>query len=187
MTTDEIGLQWLQNVCIPAIKGRTTRKYCLLILDGHGSHLTPQSDEICSQNDIIPICMPPHSSHLLQPPDVGCFAPLKHAYGHLVENKARLGFNHIDKFDFLEAYPLAHAGTFKADTIKNSFAAAGLLPFNPDKVLEQLNIQLRTPTPPDSQSTNSAPKTPYNCKQLEKQMAIKTRPFYSGGSGPPAE
>ena len=98
---------------------------------------------------------------------------LKHAYGHLVENKARLGFNHIDKFDFLEAYPLAHAGTFKADTIKNSFAAAGLLPFNPDKVLEQLNIQLRTPTPPDSQSTNSAPKTPYNCKQLEKQMAIK--------------
>ena len=93
---------------------------------------------------------------------------LKHAYGHLVENKARLGFNHIDKFDFLEAYPLAHAGTFKADTIKNSFAAAGLLPFNPDKVLEQLNIQLRTPTPPDSQSTNSAPKTPYNCKQLEK-------------------
>ena len=112
---------------------------------------------------------------------------LKHAYGHLVENKARLGFNHIDKFDFLEAYPLAHAGTFKADTIKNSFAAAGLLPFNPDKVLEQLNIQLRTPTPPDSQSTNSAPETPYNCKQLEKQMAIKTRPFYSGGSGPPAE
>ena len=76
-TTDEIGLQWLQNVFIPAIKGRTTRKYCLLILDGHGSHLTPQSDEICSQNDIIPICMPPHSSHLLQPPDVGCFAPSK--------------------------------------------------------------------------------------------------------------
>ena len=24
--------------------------------------------------------MPPHSSHLLQPLDVGCFAPLKHAY-----------------------------------------------------------------------------------------------------------
>ena len=68
--------------------------------------------------------------------------------------------------------PLAYVGTFKADTIKNSFAAAGLLSFNLDKVLEQLNIQLRTPTPPGSQSTNSALKTPYNCKQLEKQASI---------------
>jgi hypothetical protein len=45
--------------------------YRLLILDGHSSHLTPQFDEICSQNNIIPICMPAHSSHLLQPLDIG--------------------------------------------------------------------------------------------------------------------
>ena len=170
-TTDEIGLRWLQNVFIPATNGRTAGKYRLLILDGHGSHLTPCFDEICSQNDIIPICMPPHSSHLLQPLDVGCFSPLKRAYGRLVENKARLGFNHIDKFDFLEAYPEARTEAFKADTIKNSFAAAGLIPFNPERVLGQLNIQLKTPTPPGSRSTNSAPKTPHNLKQLEKQAS----------------
>ena len=115
--------------------------------------------------------MPPHSSHLLQPLDVGCFSPLKRAYGRLVENKARLGFNHIDKFDFLEAYPEARTEAFKADTIKNSFAAAGLIPFNPERVLGQLNIQLKTPTPPGSRSTNSAPKTPHNLKQLEKQAS----------------
>ena len=170
-TTDEIGLRWLQKVFIPATNGCTSGRYRLLILDGHGSHLTPQFDEICSQNDIVPICMPPHSSHLLQPLDVGCFSPLKRAYGRLVENKARLGFNHIDKFDFLEAYPQARTGAFKADTIKNSFTAAGLIPFNPERVLGQLNIQLKTPTPPGSQSTNSAPKTPYNPKQLEKQAS----------------
>ncbi|KAJ8225202.1 hypothetical protein LV156_009124, partial [Aspergillus fumigatus] len=67
------------------------------------------------------------------------------AYGRLIEDKMRLGFNHIDKFDFLEAYPQAH------------------------RVLSQLNIQLRTPTPPGSRSTNSVPKTPYNLKQLKKQ------------------
>ena len=115
--------------------------------------------------------MPPYSSHLLQPLDVGCFVPLKHAYGCLVENKAWLGFNHIDKFDFLEAYPEACTGTFKTETIKNSFAAAGLIPFNPGRVLEQLNIQLKTPTPPSSQSTNSDPQTPHNLKQLEKQAS----------------
>jgi hypothetical protein len=30
--------------------------------------------------------MPPHSSHLLQPLDVGCFAPLKKAYGRQAKN-----------------------------------------------------------------------------------------------------
>jgi len=41
-------------------------------------------------------------------------------------------------------------------------------------VLEKLNIQLKTPTPLGSQSTDSAPKTPHNLKQLQKQeSAIK--------------
>ena len=39
-------------------------------------------------------------------------------------------------------------------------------------MLEQLNIQLKTPTPPGSWSTNSALKTPHNLKQLEKQASI---------------
>ena len=129
--------------------------------------------------------MPPHSSHLLQPLDVGCFAPLKRAYGRLVENKAQLGFNHIDKFDFLEAYPSAHAATFKADIIKNSFAAAGLLPLNPERVLEQLNIQLKTPTPPGSQLTNSVPKTPYNSKQLDKQASTIKQLLKQRTNSPP--
>ena len=174
-TTDEIGLRWLQNIFIPVKNRHTIGEYCLLILDGHGSHLTPQFDEICSQNNIIPICMPPHSSHLLQPLDVACFSPLKKAYGKLVENQARLGFNHIDKLDFLRAYPQAHMETFKSETIKNGFAATGLIPFNPERVLSQLNIQLRTPTPPCSQSTNSAPKTPSNPKQLKKQATTIER------------
>ena len=33
------------------------------------------------------------------------------------------------------------------------------------------HIQLKTPTPPGSQSTNSEPKTSYNLKQLQKQTS----------------
>ena len=33
------------------------------------------------------------------------------------------------------------------------------------------HIQLKTPTPPGSQSTNSEPKTSYNLKQLQKQAS----------------
>ena len=64
----------------------------------------------------------------------------------LVENKARLNINHIDKFDFLEAYPHARTEAFKMENIGNSFAASGLIPFNLERVFGQLNIQLKTPT-----------------------------------------
>lgn len=175
-TTDEIGISWLQNHFIPHTNARTKGKHRLLVLDGHGSHLTPQFDRICAQNNIIPICMPPHSSYLLQPLDVSCFAVLKRAYGRLMESNMQLGINHIDKLDFLEAYPKAHTEAFKSENIKNGFAATGLVPFQPDRVLLQLNIQLKTPTPPGSRAgtipTNWVPETPYNIVELQHQAAM---------------
>jgi hypothetical protein len=42
--------------------------------------------QYCKENKIITLCMPPPSSHLLQPLDVGCFALLKVGYGHQAEN-----------------------------------------------------------------------------------------------------
>ena len=60
--------------------------------------------------------MPAHSSHILQPLDVGCFGPLKTAYGRQVEGLMRLGVNYIAKYEFLTAYIVAHKAAF---TIRN--------------------------------------------------------------------
>lgn len=64
-------------------------RWCLevLVMDGHGSHLTAQFDAICKENKIIPFCMPSHSSHLLQPLDIGCFSAIKKAYGQYIQSK----------------------------------------------------------------------------------------------------
>jgi hypothetical protein len=50
-TTDEIGLRWLRKVFIPATTSRTIGRYRLLIIDSHGSHLTPAFDKACKDND----------------------------------------------------------------------------------------------------------------------------------------
>jgi hypothetical protein len=175
-TTDEIGLRWLQKVFIPYTNRRTRGRYRLLILDGHGSHLTPQFDRICAEKDIIPLCMPAHSSHILQPLDVGCFAVLKRAYGRFVSDLARVGYNHIDKFDFLEDYQRARLEAFQSNTIQNSFLATGLVPIDAERVLSKLNISLRTPTPPSSRpssrSSQFTPKTPRTVTQLFKQASL---------------
>ncbi|EED15263.1 transposon, putative [Talaromyces stipitatus ATCC 10500] len=178
-TTDKIGLEWLKTHFIPLTNDRTLGKYRMLILDGHGSHLTAEFDRTCTENNIIPVCMPPHSSHLLQPLDVGCFAVLKRHYGQLVEQRMRLGFNHIDKIDFLTTFPAARTMAYKAQSVRNSFAATGLVPFNTDRVYQQLTIQLKTPTPPPSRSSDtqsSCLQTPQNPHQFKRQMTtIKKR------------
>ena len=50
------------------------------------------------------------------------------------------GFNHIDKLDFLEAYSDVWKCAFTPNTIKNGFRASGLVPFNPEKVLQCFTI-----------------------------------------------
>ena len=172
-TTDEIGIRWLQKHFIPHTTSRTKGRYRMLVLDGHGSHLTAQFDRICAENNIITVCMPPHSSHLLQPLDVSCFSVLKRQYGRLVEQRVRLGFNHIDKYDFLTAFPEARTMAYKAENIRNGFKATGLVPLDPEHVYEKLTIQLRTPTPPPSRSSNSQSsclQTPQNPRQFKRQI-----------------
>ena len=96
----------------------------------------------------------------------------------MVKTKIRNGINYIDKLDFLEVYPLTRIEAFKSETIKNSFGAAGLVPFEPERVILKLNIRLRTLTPLASRgselSRNFTPKTLATEKDLRRQaLSIK--------------
>jgi hypothetical protein len=142
-------------VFISAANSRRVGTHLLLILNGHGSHLTSEFDHICKKNRIISLCMSAHSSHLLQPLDVSVFAVLKRAYGGLVEQRMRLDFNIIKKEDFLDAYPAARTKAFKTQNIQNGFIATEIASFESDRVVQQLDIQLRIFIPSDSRSSNS--------------------------------
>src|SRR5450432_141349 len=171
-TNDKLGLIWLQNVFEKHTAPRTKGVYRLLILDGHGSHGTPEFDLFAKEHSIITLCMPPHSSHLLQPLDVGCFAVLKRLYRQQVQNLIRNGVSHIDKPDFLEAYHNARKETMSQSNIMVSFAATRVLLYDPERVLSKLNTQLRTPTPLLASIIEQglwAPKTPHNTAQLALQ------------------
>ena len=171
-TNDQLGLQWLEHLFEPYTRDCTKGIYRLLILDGHSSHLTPLFDKYCTDHKIIPLCMPPGSSHILQPLDVGCFSILKRSYGHQVEQIVRNGIDYIDKPDFLTSYHQARLETFTEGNIHGSFRATGLVPYDPLRVLEQLQIR-HTPTPPSSShSSNWTSATPRNTRQLRRQSLL---------------
>ena len=176
-TSNDIGLG-LQKHFIPHTTSQTKGKYRLLVLDGHDSHLTARFDKFCKDNNIIPICMPSHASHLLQPLDVGCFAVLKKFYGTGVAEYMRLGIDSIEKEDFLEIFPQARGHAFKETTIQNAFAATGLVPLNPDRVLEKLNIRLQSPPLPgrptsqgSTSDSNISAGIPRTTEQLRKRKS----------------
>ena len=151
---------------------RAIGKYRLLIFDGHDNHHSVDFELYCKENDIITLCMPPHSSHLLQPLDVGCFGPLKKAYGREIEDLMRARVSHITKAEFLPAFQIAFRATFTEQNIRRGFRKAGLVPFDPENVISKLDVHLHTPTPPGSSLRPLAPwesKTPANPTETTSQ------------------
>jgi hypothetical protein len=140
-------MKWLEHFN-KHTKERTVGAYRLLILDGHESHNSIEFQQYCTEAKIITLCMPPHSSHLLQPLNVGCFSPLKRAYGRQAEDMMRNRINHITKIEFLPAFQLAYRKTITKDNILGGFRGAGLVPHDPEVVISKLDVKLRTPSPP---------------------------------------
>jgi hypothetical protein len=172
-TNDGLGYEWIQHFHRHT-ESRSSGAYRLLILDGHSSHATPEFDQFCTENKIITLCMPAHTSHLLQPLDVGCFSPLKTAYGHEVSELARQGVFHVDKLDFLWIYQRIRLTALSDQNIKAGFQATGLIPFNPERVLTCLTV-VRTPSPPGTAVDGGAlwtAETPRTTEQLQQQARL---------------
>ncbi len=97
-TDNETGLAWLRHFDRHT-KARQKGPYRMLVLDGHESRIHAEFDEYCKANNIVPLCLPAHSSHLTQPLDVGVFGPWKNAYGEPISNLAWANISHITKDD----------------------------------------------------------------------------------------
>jgi hypothetical protein len=119
-TTNELGFDWLKHFNRHT-KTRTVSTYRMLIIDGHESHNSAEFTQYCKDHKIIPVCMPPHSSHLLQPLDVGCFAPLKKAYGDEVNKLMRNRINHVTKQEFLPCFKAAYKKAITPSNIQGGF------------------------------------------------------------------
>lgn len=116
--------------------------------------------------------MPSHSSHLLQPLDVGCFSPLKRAYGRQVEGLIRDHINHLTKLEFLPAFRAAYDQSITKNNICASFRGAGLVPHDPEAVISKLDVKLRTPSPAALPEALWESATPSNARELGAQSTL---------------
>ncbi|EJU03211.1 CENP-B protein [Dacryopinax primogenitus] len=119
-TDNTTGLEWLMhfNKCTENCR---IGQYCVLVLDGHRSHVTVEFNQYCKDHNIVPLCLPPHSSHYTQPLNAIVFRPLKQAYCNQMSWLSQCSITSITKPDFFATFHTAFALAFTVQNIKSAF------------------------------------------------------------------
>lgn len=142
-TDHELAIQWLMHFD-ENTKEMTRGTYRLLLLDGHGSHCSIDFVKYCEDRKIILLCLPPHSTHFLQALDVCFFGPLALGYKQIIRDKSLFGAERVTNEQFLDYYQEARQACVRH--IPTAWQKVGLIPFNPNVVLDAI----RPVTPPAS-------------------------------------
>lgn len=132
---------WFEMTMLPILKRQTG--YKILIGDNLSSHINLRVIELCEQNEIKFIALPPNSTHLTQPLDVAYFRPLKGMWRTVLEkwrktpNGKRCTTLPKESFPTLLKETLLNL-TNSEETIKSGFRKTGIVPFNKETVLKRL-------------------------------------------------
>ena len=138
-TNNELAVEWFQRVFQPFTRQRQKGEYRLLILDGHDSHISSKVIEYCIKEKIVLTCLPSHTTHALQPLDVGFFQPLATLYQSKLIHSLNLDSStNVDKVIFIELFQEARRQAAKQSTILSAWEKAFLFPFDPERLLKTL-------------------------------------------------
>lgn len=96
-------------------------EFRLLIFDGHNSHVNMHFLNYCISHRIIPLCLPPHTMHRLQPLDVSLFSPYKKYYSQELQKRFQRRIQGIAKGNFYSILQVAQKSTFTQANIYSSF------------------------------------------------------------------
>jgi DDE superfamily endonuclease len=137
-------------------------------MDGHNSHVNLPFINYVDANRILLAVFPPHSTHRLQPLDIGLFSPLATFYSQGIDRllSESQGLTRITKRDFWPLFYEAWKKAFHIENVRSAWEAAGLHPLNSERVISTVR---RPQTPPEERQNQSQQyKTPGSSKSLRR-------------------
>jgi len=134
---DKLGLVYLKHFD-KFTKDSRKGKYRMLLFDGHGSHITQEFINYCWENAIRPFRLPAHLTHLLQPLDVSVFKSFKHNFRKEIRREVFNGVSDISKTDFFSFFQRFYDRTMTSRIHASGFKRTGLIPYNPQIVLDAM-------------------------------------------------
>ncbi len=113
-------------------------------MDGYGSHLTYEFWSFAKEYKIFLFRLPPDSTHLTPPLDVGCFQTFKHCHTQGIDRVVRLGDVELGKLPFLTELQTMRNKTFTEATIRSAWEKNRSHSFQPrDGAQQDLRIAER--------------------------------------------
>jgi hypothetical protein len=125
---EDCFFDYLQKLFIPNTKH--LEKPLLLIFDGHYSHLSIKTVRLAIENDIHLLCLPSHSTHLLQPLDIYTLKYVKQQWKELLWERNKRTSIVMDKQDFIHMFSKLYDYALIPAHCSAAFAKAGIFPFD---------------------------------------------------------
>lgn len=117
--------------------------------------------------------MSPHSTHLLQPLDVGLFGPLQQYYStYAAEILYSMDYQlSLSKAQFYQAFRRAHNKTFIKKSILSAWRRSGYFPYNPNFIIRQCKETTPPVVGPVTTDLLQTPRTLKDIIDVENQLA----------------
>ncbi|WAR16706.1 LOW QUALITY PROTEIN: hypothetical protein MAR_031300 [Mya arenaria] len=153
-SNSSVFLKYLENHFLHHVNTRD--RAVLVLFDGHKSHANLTLANLGKQHNIVFFVLPPHTSHVTQPLDVGCFGPLKSFYNSECQIFMRKNPGmQLNRYNVAAISGKAYNKGVAAQNLISSFKKAGIYPMN----RSQIPVTATAPskiykenTPPESES-----------------------------------
>ncbi|KAK3919865.1 Zinc metalloprotease [Frankliniella fusca] len=123
----------------------------VVIGDNVSSHFSPRVFEMCAEHNIRFVCLPPNSTHLLQPLDVAFFSPLKTAWRRIL-NEWKIKSNNRTltlpkpSFPGLLKTLMEAIEENREKNLQAAFKATGIAPLCRQQALKRVPGAIKSPT-----------------------------------------
>jgi len=128
-------IEWFRKIFLPAVEDMRHTGPVVLFLDGHQSHTTLTLVEEARDHGIVLYTFPPHTTHLLQPLDVGAYGPLKKVWSQVLKDfKLETMAAKVDKGVFPSLVTKMWHRVLLPEHLIGGFRAAGIHPLTRDAI-----------------------------------------------------
>jgi hypothetical protein len=172
-------IEWLKHFEKHS-KPRVASAWRLLILDNSKMQCAATFEKFCNENKIKCFYLPPDSTHITQPLDVGCLDSLKRHYNTAIAEHMRRRNARLAKAEFLRAFKTAYQKAFTKDSIRSGFRDTGLVPFDPRRVTSQLVVSLPPPQSSMTEPSIRSSEPPRELQNLSEQGLDERVNFFGG-------
>ena len=180
--TAELYLRWFHFFLEQIPQSRPV----LLTQDGHSSHISLELIDLAKKNDIHLLCLPSHTTHVLQPLDVGVFSSFKHHVGLALNSLVRSSAGHVPTSEDIpriiaEAWPKSITPV----NLMSGFRKTGIHPLNPGCIHDRMTApSIATEQTEDSQfSTLTVTSSSMSTKSQEHPESCHSLETHAEGSG----